>query len=265
MLFLLEGKVEFNPKKGIVINKSIRRQVKLNYNNARLLEKILQNGERVTTRDEIFTEIFEATGASKTNGNLNQCVAIIRRTLQEVDISPEIIITVPKAGFCVSEGVKMMVLSESSLMEEDKSESQVSQPELLTEPPRQKTPQKATQKAPHKIRKKFVYGLFLVLAFYMLWLIIANCRNDTDLVAQENIIDQCTVNLFSHKTLSSGAASPSPEKISSLLKDKQIDCKHKPKTIYYYSHKLAGAMSWAFLGICEGAKGCSGYYLRGTL
>ncbi|MFI8415577.1 transcriptional regulator [Serratia sp. NPDC078593] len=69
-----------------------------------LLLLIAHRGEPVS-REVIFRKVWDEYGMISSNNNLNQCVSKLRRVLKMLGIDEEVIITVPKVGFMLSQDI----------------------------------------------------------------------------------------------------------------------------------------------------------------
>lgn len=64
---------------------------------------LLQNGPKVSTRDEILLNVFQHNGSRATDANLNQHISSIRKAITAIDHSADLIITTPRVGFHIDE------------------------------------------------------------------------------------------------------------------------------------------------------------------
>lgn len=103
MRFNIEGVVIFDSEKALLVNLLTGDGIELSQTSARLLAALLTHSGDVLARDEIFQSIFDKFGARASNSNLNQYISILRKNLHDLGIEQEIIITVPRVGFKISE------------------------------------------------------------------------------------------------------------------------------------------------------------------
>jgi len=103
MRFNIEGVVIFDTEKALLVNLLTGDCIELSQTSARLLAALLTHSGEVLARDEIFQSIFDKFGARASNSNLNQYISILRKNLHDLGIEQEIIITVPRVGFTISE------------------------------------------------------------------------------------------------------------------------------------------------------------------
>ena len=81
---------------------------------SRLLTLLIKNNNKVLTRDEILTEVWENHGLVASSNNLYHYISVIRRSLASLG-EDNIIVTLPKVGF------SMKALSVVTEGEEDKN------------------------------------------------------------------------------------------------------------------------------------------------
>lgn len=105
MRFNIEGVVIFDTEKALLVNRLTEDSIELSQTSARLLAALLTHSGDILARDEIFQSIFDKFGARASNSNLNQYISILRKNLHDLGIEQEIIITVPRVGFKISDHV----------------------------------------------------------------------------------------------------------------------------------------------------------------
>lgn len=73
----------------------------------RLFSYLLENTDRIISREEILNNIWQVYGLEPSNNSINQYVSLIRKSLLEIGCEQEIIQTIPRAGFYIaSESIK---------------------------------------------------------------------------------------------------------------------------------------------------------------
>ncbi|HDU4783049.1 TPA: winged helix-turn-helix domain-containing protein, partial [Klebsiella aerogenes] len=107
MKILINEIIEFTYSSGVLTNIKTHNSHNLSYTNSQILLRIINNGKNITSREEIFSDIFRVTNAKQTDGNLNQCIASIRRAFNELVEDNDIIVTIPKIGFYLDKDVSI--------------------------------------------------------------------------------------------------------------------------------------------------------------
>ncbi|WP_297196498.1 helix-turn-helix domain-containing protein [uncultured Pluralibacter sp.] len=64
---------------------------------------LLQNGTKISTREEILLNVFQHNGSRATDANLNQHISSIRKAITAIDHSADLIVTTPRVGFHIDE------------------------------------------------------------------------------------------------------------------------------------------------------------------
>ncbi len=229
--FLINEIIEFTCLNGELKNIKNHNVSMLNHTNSLILKKIIENGKSITYREEIFSDIFEVTNSKKTDGNLNQCVASIRKSLNDLDDINNIIITIPKQGFSLDEHVN---ISEVSTFK-------ISSKKLKL----------------RSVIKYIVVLLLLIFPFYLL-----RFDNTHPAISKAINIDKCTINFLAHKNfLSSNGYNKSIEKSDALefIKSNNINCEVKSE-IFIYELKLE-KQEWMYIGRCENSYSCDSLYI----
>ncbi|BDH44608.1 hypothetical protein TUM12370_06520 [Salmonella enterica subsp. enterica serovar Choleraesuis] len=107
MMFSIEDAISFEPNSAQLVNLITDDCVELSLTACRLLTELLQHRETIITRNELFLRVFENHGAKATNSNLNQYISTLRKSLLDLGIEKEVIITIPRVGFKISEDVNI--------------------------------------------------------------------------------------------------------------------------------------------------------------
>lgn len=76
----------------------------------RLFSFLLKNKGDVLTRDCILIEVWDVYGLRSTNNTLNKYISDLRNILKRVGIVDDVIITLPKVGFKISENVDIEII-----------------------------------------------------------------------------------------------------------------------------------------------------------
>lgn len=101
MKYVINSNIEFDTTEYILtsLNDS-NLSVKLSNSAGRILEELIKhrNSELPVTREHLFTIVWKSHGLIPSNGNLNQQISLIRKTLIILGLESASIITIPKRG-----------------------------------------------------------------------------------------------------------------------------------------------------------------------
>lgn len=128
MRFDIEGFITFDTEEASLVNLLTGDCIELSATSTRLLTNLLQYRGDIISRVDIFQSVFEKYGARPSNSNLNQYISTLRRSLADLGVEKNVIITVPRIGFKISEEVIMTSDNDYS--------SSFTLPTLAPEPPR---------------------------------------------------------------------------------------------------------------------------------
>lgn len=68
----------------------------------RLFTYLLENADRMVSREELLNNIWSKYGLEPSNNSVNQYISLIRKSLSELGCEEEIIKTLPRVGFYIS-------------------------------------------------------------------------------------------------------------------------------------------------------------------
>ncbi|WP_238582653.1 winged helix-turn-helix domain-containing protein [Trabulsiella odontotermitis] len=103
MRFDIEGFITFDTEDASLVNVLTGDCIELSQTSTRLLAELLDHHGDLLSRNEIFQSVFDKYGARASNSNLNQYISTLRRNLCDLGVEKEIIVTVPRIGFKISE------------------------------------------------------------------------------------------------------------------------------------------------------------------
>ena len=101
---IINDEIIFKPQKNVLQDIKSGNSSMLNNIASQLFLYLLQNGTKVSTRDEILLNVFQHNGSRATDANLNQHISSIRKAITAIDHPAELIITIPRVGFHIDEG-----------------------------------------------------------------------------------------------------------------------------------------------------------------
>ncbi|URJ30000.1 transcriptional regulator [Blochmannia endosymbiont of Camponotus sp.] len=92
--------------------------VKLSNSAGRVLEELIRqrniDSNTPVTRDHLFSIVWKAYGLEPSNGNLNQQISLIRKTLTSFGLDPSSVITVPKRGLKLNSQLTIEKINEEA-------------------------------------------------------------------------------------------------------------------------------------------------------
>lgn len=112
MRFDIEKLIQFDTENATLVNQLTGDSIELSLTSSRLLAKLLSHHRDVLSREEIFQSVFDQFGARSSNSNLNQYISILRKNIAELGIEKEVIVTIPRVGFRISECVAISAFDE---------------------------------------------------------------------------------------------------------------------------------------------------------
>lgn len=105
MRFDIEGFITFDTEEASLVNLLTGDCIELSATSTRLLTNLLQYRGDIISRIDIFQTVFEKYGARASNSNLNQYISTLRRSLSDLGIEKDVIVTVPRIGFKISDEI----------------------------------------------------------------------------------------------------------------------------------------------------------------
>lgn len=114
MIFDIEKLLQFDTENATLVNQMTGDSIELSLTSTRLLAELLNHRRDVLSREEIFQSVFDQHGARSSNSNLNQYISILRKNFFELGLEKDVIVTIPRVGFRISENVNVSALDEQS-------------------------------------------------------------------------------------------------------------------------------------------------------
>lgn len=105
MKYLINSNIEFDTTTYILKSLiSSDLSIKLSNASGRILEELIKHHEQgsLVTREYLFNVIWKDYGLTPSNGNLNQQISLIRKTLTTLGLKASLIITIPKRGLKIN-------------------------------------------------------------------------------------------------------------------------------------------------------------------
>ncbi|WP_431224772.1 winged helix-turn-helix domain-containing protein [Serratia sp. L9] len=103
MIFTISNMIMFRSEDDAMWNIAYPdRRLSLTTIPARLFTYLLENADKMISREELLNNIWDKYGLDPSNNSVNQYISLIRKSLNELGCEEEIIKTIPRAGFYIS-------------------------------------------------------------------------------------------------------------------------------------------------------------------
>lgn len=109
---------------------------KLTRTAAQILAILLANYGELVERDYLLSEVWETRGHHGSNSSLNQYISILRKTLYEMGLPKDCIVSEPKKGFIFSKAIPVTKLFPPEMaLQEDSLPGEISHPAVISSAP----------------------------------------------------------------------------------------------------------------------------------
>lgn len=113
---------------------SVLIEKKLSRTASKILAILLANYGELVERDYLLSEVWETRGHHGSNSSLNQYISILRKTLHEMGIPKDCIVSEPKKGFIFSKAVPVAELFSPGLSAQEESFTDEMPPQVVIAP-----------------------------------------------------------------------------------------------------------------------------------
>ena len=237
-LYIINHRIRFDEKNGSLgLVDSTETEIVLPSPASRLLFVLVTNNDKILTKEEILTEVWERHGWVASNSNLYHYISIVRKSLSKLG-EEKIITTIPKVGFrltaeSVFEDKKVhctgdsdsdsdsdIIDNESIVANENLTHHKEDKKSIFTQP---------------LINNKFLLILFFIGLSLLLWILFSfylghapRKENKPTLLAR---VGECEV--YQLKENLSAPDNENIETINSRIKKALLDC--SKKSVIYIS------------------------------
>ncbi|MHA1092224.1 winged helix-turn-helix domain-containing protein [Enterobacter ludwigii] len=104
--------------------------ITLTVTTSRLLTFLLEHHGEVASRDDILETVWESHGLRSSNNSLNKYIADLRKVFSNLELTGDIIITVPKIGFMFNREIEV---DKEPAVDDDRFESELQQSIVSTD------------------------------------------------------------------------------------------------------------------------------------
>lgn len=111
MKYMIEHLVLYDESDDSLQHKATNDKIILPATAARVLSYLINNQGIVLSREQILTDVWDKHGYQPSNNSLTQYVSYLRKSFQNIDISPDSIITVPRIGLLLSENIAIQKIT----------------------------------------------------------------------------------------------------------------------------------------------------------
>ncbi|VGC13270.1 transcriptional regulator [Klebsiella quasipneumoniae] len=220
MLFLINNVLWFRDDDCMLYTNDNAFSVTLTATTSRLLHYLLERHGEIVSRDELLDNVWEAYGLNASNNSLNKYISDLRRYLATAGVGSEVIVTVPKIGFMISQDVIV-----------DKKNSQIKQETTDT-----KLDKKFFLYSKRFNFKKFRFCLYALIILTLI-IVVFDFVNK-DLVAENTLYYKFSINscdVYSLSNANNDNKEENIEKINKLLKNKNTQCMKDEVVIYDFN------------------------------
>lgn len=98
----------------------------------RILTLLIESHGHVVEREHLLEQVWESHGLASSNGSLNQYISILRKTLTSLTDIDDIIVSIPKVGFIISQDIEILQLEENEILENNTSTKKTKKTSLTT-------------------------------------------------------------------------------------------------------------------------------------
>lgn len=103
MVFTIFNMIAFRSEDGAMWNiAQPERRLSFTTIPTRLFTYLLENADKMVSREELLNNIWNKYGLEPSNNSVNQYISLIRKSLSELGCEEEIIKTIPRVGFYIS-------------------------------------------------------------------------------------------------------------------------------------------------------------------
>lgn len=111
MIYVIEDKIVFNPEDNTLsLQDNTDCQVTISNPARRILLLLIEHHGTVVQRDTLFQKVWDDFGLVSSNNNLNHCISKLRKVINTLGHSNDVIITVPKVGFLLKKEIIISTL-----------------------------------------------------------------------------------------------------------------------------------------------------------
>lgn len=246
MKYIIEDRIIFRPDDGAFwMTERECEKIILPPIVARLMALLLEEQGKVLTRDEIMDRIWTVHGLEPSGNSLNQYISNIRRNFQNVGLGDEVIKTIPRIGFVLSNEIKIKKDIQIELL-----------PDPATEIPHlEKVHTNSSSSATYKFLYFILFSLVLIVIVSTPFIIqsgvnLVNNNKITTVPMSIGTINQCNV-----KTIKMDNANHHPELrllAQRILDNNNIHCANDETVILFAQNSVMhNQPGRVFISVCR--------------
>jgi DNA-binding winged helix-turn-helix (wHTH) protein len=136
MIYLIENKILFNPEDNTLsLQNDPENQVSISNPARRVLLLLIEQQGVVVQRDILFKKVWDDYGLVSSNNNLNHCISKLRKVINTLGHTDDVIITVPKVGFLLKKEITISAIDAmAAINDEDEENDKVIAPATAEAP-----------------------------------------------------------------------------------------------------------------------------------
>lgn len=261
MYYVLNKVLRFTPRTNeLSIVNDYSNNILLSNSSTRLLSELIKNSNKINHRENLIKTVWEDYGYSPSNNNLYIALSEIRKSIVNLGIEPDFIITVPKQGIKLTADIDIFEMFNYRNVNNNSNNSFINNTE--SEFPKIVKPKIFGSGNEMVINlsliKKFSFFIILTtllsVSLIYLFIFLSSSINQSpiqdlsyDLSFQ---YDKC--NIYLTNTDQNNRFDMVKNKIVNDLKLNKIDCGFEPKNIYYQKNFLrSNIINEYIIGVCN--------------
>lgn len=117
MIYIIEDHVLFNmDENAFTLLEDSTQKIIISNPACRVLALLIENHGSIVLRETLFQKVWDDYGLISSNNNLNQCISKLRKIIDNLGITSEFIVTIPKIGFLIKKETKVQVYLEDETL-----------------------------------------------------------------------------------------------------------------------------------------------------
>jgi len=124
MIYLIENQILFNPEDNTLsLPNDPENQVSISNPARRVLLLLIEQQGTVVQRDILFKKVWDDYGLVSSNNNLNHCISKLRKVINTLGHTDDVIITVPKVGFLLKKEITISAIDATAAINSPEEDS----------------------------------------------------------------------------------------------------------------------------------------------
>ncbi|MEO3992208.1 winged helix-turn-helix domain-containing protein [Pseudocitrobacter cyperus] len=257
MKYRIAEKIVFDSESDWIVYRdgdSVLMEKKLTRTAAQILSILLASYGELVERDYLLSEVWETRGHHGSNSSLNQYISILRKTLYEMGIPKDCIVSEPKKGFIFSRAVMVREVLAQELLQNSDDTLEEALPPVVIQPDAAKSPSPNNFRAEHNFAVNIALWLLVVITMLAVFFEINRTRSETGNLQPVKLFNLKKCHVFSDTGKYTSYQPIMKEVIYSIHPDIDKQCSSENMILFirvqpsiYFGH--AGRV---FLALCAG-------------